>query len=57
MTAEERQEAIDRMVREQRAAADLINAGCNDRMTWQWHDDALLEECCLRLDAELERAE
>ena len=46
---------IDRMVREQRAAKALLDAGDANPLTRMWLEDALAEECCLRLEQELER--
>lgn len=45
------------MVREQRAAKALLDrgGGADPRSARQWHDDAIAEECCIRLERELER--
>lgn len=56
MTAE-RQKEIDRMVSEQRQAKAQIDAGDTSRMKQLWLEDSLSEECCLRLEAELEISE
>lgn len=47
----DRDAEIARMVREQGEAKALLDSGHPDqRGAQQWHDDALLEECCLWLE-------
>lgn len=49
MTAEQQAYEINRMIREQSAAKELIDVGYG-RLAQLWHDDALAEECLLRLE-------
>ena len=51
MSAEQRTSEINRMIREQGAAKELLDVGYG-RMAQLWHDDALTEECLLRLEGE-----
>lgn len=62
MTAEQRTHEINRMIREQGAARELLDVlmptctklcqvtTVHGRLAQLWHDDALTEECLLRLE-------